>query len=697
MKYIIHIDDISQENSNQTGDKALNLALLKKSGSRVPETCALAASAYKRYLMTYGLDTFILRELRRKEMSDYRWEELWDISLCVKNTFLRHDLPEDIKQEIRQCITERFSAVPVAVRSSAPGEDGKNSSFAGLHESFINLTNIDDIFKYIRMVWASLWSVSALLYRRELGLDPFKSCMAVVIQEVINGDSSGVAFSESPERPECVSVESVHGLNQGLVDGTVEPDRWNVNRNTLQICGFFPASERTKTVQPSGDSVALLELAADKKNSPPLDDRQVVKVARETMRQENHFGHPRDVEWTFRNSQLVILQSRPITHAGQKNDLRAYYDNLLVSFDRLKEIRDKLENVILSGMLDTGRRWKQDVVETLNGDELIKCLVARGKEYRRWIKAYDEYCIPFAHGVRLFGEVYNSKLQPDDPYEFVELLRSDELLSMQRNKKISELAEHLKGPKDHEFILQAFEDLFGKNYKSWDEVPEDVLSFVINYENSSEHDNSADQLDKRFLDCFDSQEKSFALELLDLARASYRLRDDDNLYLEEVKTGLQRVIDVCTSYLAGKKFTSDQESIVETELALGIPELHSPSVVSAENVLDDETVKFRQLIGQPAGKGNAQGRARVVRNFDDLFGFQKGEVLVCDAVEPEMTFVAPLACAVVERRGGMLIHGAIIAREYGLPCVTGVPDATCKIKTGDMVAIDGWLGIITIL
>jgi pyruvate,water dikinase len=62
-----------------------------------------------------------------------------------------------------------------------------------------------------------------------------------------------------------------------------------------------------------------------------------------------------------------------------------------------------------------------------------------------------------------------------------------------------------------------------------------------------------------------------------------------------------------------------------------------------------------------------------------------------------MTIVAPLAAAVVERRGGMLIHGAIIAREYGLPCVTGVPDATRKIKTGDTVSVDGWLGIVTIL
>jgi len=81
---------------------------------------------------------------------------------------------------------------------------------------------------------------------------------------------------------------------------------------------------------------------------------------------------------------------------------------------------------------------------------------------------------------------------------------------------------------------------------------------------------------------------------------------------------------------------------------------------------------------------------------EDLYSFQRGEVLVCDSLDPTMTFVAPLAAAIVERRGGMLVHGAIIAREYGLPCVTGVPDATIAIRTGDLLTVDGFLGVVVI-
>jgi pyruvate,water dikinase len=105
----------------------------------------------------------------------------------------------------------------------------------------------------------------------------------------------------------------------------------------------------------------------------------------------------------------------------------------------------------------------------------------------------------------------------------------------------------------------------------------------------------------------------------------------------------------------------------------------------------------RQLVGQPAGPGVTTGRARVIEGVEGLFEFQSGDVLVCDAVDPNMTFVVPMASAVIERRGGMLIHGAIIAREYGLPCVTGVPDVTTLVATGDRVAVDGYLGIVTVL
>jgi pyruvate,water dikinase len=107
-------------------------------------------------------------------------------------------------------------------------------------------------------------------------------------------------------------------------------------------------------------------------------------------------------------------------------------------------------------------------------------------------------------------------------------------------------------------------------------------------------------------------------------------------------------------------------------------------------------LQARQLVGQPAGPGLGIGPAKVINQPGDLASFKAGEILVCDTVDPNMTFIVPLAGGIVERRGGMLIHGAIIAREYGLPCVTGVPDATQLIRSGDMLTVDGYLGLVVI-
>ena len=206
-----------------------------------------------------------------------------------------------------------------------------------------------------------------------------------------------------------------------------------------------------------------------------------------------------------------------------------------------------------------------------------------------------------------------------------------------------------------------------------------------------------EQSDEAFFSRFEKAQRPFALELLELARASYRIRDDDNIYMGKIKGQLLAAVDEGRRRVAAGQVSENETSetddlprAVQSEARLETPKRKAPQ----SNI--GFSLKPRQILGQPAGPGVALGNARVVLDSADLFSFRSGEILVCDAVDPGMTFVVPLAAAIVERRGGMLIHGAIIAREYGIPCVTGVPDAVNQIRTGDFITVDGHLGIVII-
>ena len=120
------------------------------------------------------------------------------------------------------------------------------------------------------------------------------------------------------------------------------------------------------------------------------------------------------------------------------------------------------------------------------------------------------------------------------------------------------------------------------------------------------------------------------------------------------------------------------------------------TIKNKKKIVSNIEISPRQMCGQPAAKGYYGGKARIVRNSDDLATFKLGEILICDAIEPQMTYIIALAGAIVERRGGMLIHGAIIAREFSIPCVNGVENILNHINDGDEITVDGYLGIVTL-
>ncbi len=713
----------------KVGAKALRLAELGQAGFRVPRGFCLPVACYERFLLENKLDLKIELELGRKPLSSMRWEELWDTALRIRSGFLAGTVTTVVSVAVRQAVDTLGSTRLLAVRSSAPGEDRGEMSFAGLHDSVVGSTGISAVLDAVRIVWASLWSDAALLYRTELGLDPRLSRMAVVIQELVDERPSGVAFSRDPRvgaEPRAV-IECVPGRCSDLVDGTVEPDRWFMELASGQVLEWIPASERDTAVRLLGDAELERLCATLRKTESLLDDHA-------------------DVEWTGRGERLTLLQARPITtRSSESNDPRPWYLSLRPAAQMLKALAERVSNHRIPELERLGERLASQELTLLDDLDLADAIVEREETVGHWKQVYWDEFIPLAHGVRQLGLYYNDAVRPDDPYEFVGLLKGQNMLAMRRNRLMLKLAETIRDrPRVRQMLTAVRSDTELKTLTTaFASFPEGadfavglelllsqymdvayagerlagrldvVVSLLLEMADAERPlirppaaDDDAARLQRRLYDAVGPGRQQEAADVIEMGRLSWRLRDDDNVLVGRLESQLLRALREGTERLRhngrlGTEISPRPEHAKPIAEALRQPEsgpvaLTSPDPVSHPTMASAAAGRARQLVGQPASPGLASGRIRIVRSSADLKRFRAGEVLACQAIEPTMTQLVPLACAVVERRGGMLIHGAIIARELGIPCVNGIEDLLGRLSEGDPVTVDGHLGIVTL-
>jgi len=507
----------------------------------------------------------------------------------------------------------------------------------------------------------------------------------------------------------------------------VEPDRWVLDRDKKTVLSHKPA-KREYWMIPSEHGVEMAPLTEDLSGRPPLSSEEALSICDIAYRAEGLFKAPQDVEWTIKNDALSVLQSRPITtlSPSETEDKRAWYLSLHRSVENLKALRSTIEETLIPEMAKMAKDLAGQDITVVSDRELADEVRRRWKINQHWVNTYWEEFIPYAHGVRLFGQYYNDAMRPDDPYEFMNLLTQTKMISLERNQLMEQLASMVREDRQLFERLKAGEPLdldleFGEKVNQFIEKFGDLscavtggtecatdtrplfkllLEIAVNPSSFSSRKKPKDALalQQRFLECFQGPKRKEAEELLDLARSSYRLRDDDNIYLGKIEAQLLSAVKEAKSRVESsdprgthKSELDDLKSVIQ-DFDYGADHRK----VSVKKDEDGIKVNPRQLVGQPAGPGLSRGKARVIRHHLDLQDFKHHEILVCESVDPNMTFVIPLAAGVIERRGGMLIHGAIIAREYGLPCVTGIPDATSLIHTGDDITVDGFLGIVTI-
>lgn len=713
--WFLPLAETSLDDIPSVGGKAARLGVLTRSGLRVPVGIVLTTGAYEGFVSRAGLTDVIQLELGRKDLAGMRWEELWDAALRIRSAFARAPLPTELEETLVRALEEHFQpGVALAVRSSAPAEDGAGRSFAGVHASVLDRRGASEVLSAVRIVWASLWSDVALLYRRELGLDPLQSRMAVVIQAQVEGSVSGVAFGRDPRQPraERVLVEAVPGSCEGHVSGALDPDRYLLERASGAVL------ERRR--------------GEDSPESPLLSAERLEELWRTLRQVEALCGWAPDMEWTLGPEGLVVLQARPVG-LERAADERDKYLRYCPPPGALRALREEVEDELIPALAAEGLRMAAEAIEALPDAALVVSGLERSETLERWRGVYEDAFIPLAHGVRALGLLYNDTLEPRDPHEFVELLRGESFLATQRDEVLARFAEVLD---EIPSLRAALTGVVAPEAQAWESVgdvlhgagrgalAEDLLSLsrgsldvvfagvrlserpdlVLGPLLSGQRPGARETVDRRAeleARLFEAagERAEEARHVLEVARVAWRLRDDDNILLGRIESQLLRVVEEAARRLRERGLLSGRAP--ELNDAVQICDALSQGAalsLSEEQVLSASAARSRprQLVGQPASPGMAVGRVCVVEGADDLGAFTPGSVLVCDAIQPQMTHVVPLASAIVERRGGMLIHGAILARELGIPCVNGVPAASKSLRSGELVTVDGDLGLVTV-
>jgi phosphoenolpyruvate synthase/pyruvate phosphate dikinase len=205
----------------------------------------------------------------------------------------------------------------VAVRSSAVDEDGSDNSFAGQHDTFLNVKGQESVARAIVRCWASLDGEVAMDYRRQSGLAVDNAVMAVVVQQMVPADIAGVAFSANPITGDLnqVVINSSWGLGESVVSGTVTPDTYTINKSDESLVSTQIANKARMTIA-KGDGAEEVDVPRIMREQPSMSDGQALDVARLTASLEKAEGHPIDIEWAYFKDKLYLLQCRPITTLG---------------------------------------------------------------------------------------------------------------------------------------------------------------------------------------------------------------------------------------------------------------------------------------------------------------------------------------------------------------------------------------------
>ena len=306
---IVELAGVGKEDVGVAGGKGANLGELMRAGFPVPPGFVVTAAAYLDAMAEGGVRDALLGRLVSLDPDD---DAALDVASKDLQAMVRDaGVPPHLRAELLDAYHRLEGSV--AVRSSATSEDTASASFAGMNETFTNVTGDDELVERVVDCWASLWGRRVVSYRASRGITE-EPAIAVVVQRMIDSERSGVAFCADPSTGDTsrIVVEAAFGLGEVVVGGQVEPDTYLLDKAGPRLLEARVGRQTHKVVRGADGHDQRVELG-DAGAERILTDDEVLELARLASRVEAHYGTPQDIEWAITGGKLYLLQSRPIT------------------------------------------------------------------------------------------------------------------------------------------------------------------------------------------------------------------------------------------------------------------------------------------------------------------------------------------------------------------------------------------------
>jgi rifampicin phosphotransferase len=286
----MNLERVDRNDIADAGAKGAHLGeLMRIDGIRVPGGFCVTTDAFARALTQMPSIADRFDQLSRLNPDDR--QAIRTLSAEVRRAIADAPMPRDVVSAIGETVRRFGKQAAFAVRSSATAEDLPGASFAGQHDSYLNIVGPSAIVYHVRRCWVSLFSERAVTYRRRNGFGDRNVRMAVVVQQMVAAEVAGVLFTADPvtSNRQLATVEATWGLGEALVSGLVSGDVFRVSHDVV------------------------VDATIEQRTRPTLTEAQVLHLVQLGRRIEAHFGRPQDIEWCLVGNGFEFVQSRPIT------------------------------------------------------------------------------------------------------------------------------------------------------------------------------------------------------------------------------------------------------------------------------------------------------------------------------------------------------------------------------------------------